>query len=497
MRVTSGSRVRRWLVASTIAATIGAIDPIGVGAAAQDRRLVDAAKRNEAATVRALLAEGVDVNAVGVDGTSPLQWAVHHEDVALVAHLLRAGAQANAANRYGVKPLSIASTNANVAIIEALLTAGADPNTSQPEGETALMTAARTGSAEIVKLLIARGADVNALESWRGQTALMWAASEGHAAVVRLLVAHGADIRARSILPQRSGVRGPPGGRPGGMTPILFAVRGGHIATTLALLQAGASVNEQAPSGNSLLHLAIVNAHFELAAALVKAGADTNALGPLPDTFTPLHLLVQVRRPAWTTKPSPVPSGNLDSLDLMKALVAHGARIDAPLPPPQPRRADPDDESVPPPGEGATPLWLAARGPDPDAMRTLIAMGADPLAKTQDGVTVLMTAAGLGYRQGPRETLEADVLESVKIALEHKGDVLAADAQGNTALHGAALRGANSTVLLLLDRGAKIDAKNQKGQTPLHIAEDASDVRSQPVTAALLRKLMNDRVGAQ
>ena len=74
MRVMNGSRAGRWVVACAIAAAFGTS---GVGAAAQDRRLADAAKRHETATVRALLAEGVDVNATEADGTSPLHWAAH------------------------------------------------------------------------------------------------------------------------------------------------------------------------------------------------------------------------------------------------------------------------------------------------------------------------------------------------------------------------------------------------------------------------------------
>ena len=471
-------------------------------AAAADQRLVEAAKRHETATIQVLLDEGVEVNVPEGDGTTALHWAVHHDDAALVERLLRAGAHVSAQNRYGIAPLSIACINGNAVVVDALLAAGADPNTSQPEGETTLMTAARTGSVEVVELLIARGADVNATETWRGQTATMWAAAEGHAAVVRLLVGHGADIHARSTFPE--GARTPRRPRraedqPQGLTPILFAVRGGHIDAATALLEAGASVNATAPSGYSLLHLAILNAHFELAAALLDTGADPNAAGPLPGGLTPLHHVVQVRRPEWTTRPQPVPTGNLDSLELMTALLAHGAQVDAPVPAP-PERAQPVvdvDERIPSPGGGATPLWLAARGPDPDAMRVLIAAGADPLVETDHQVTLLMSAAGIDYRQGPREKLETEVLAAVTLALEHGGDVTATDADGNTALHGAAIRGANSTVRLLLERGASIDAKNSQGRMPIDIAEDASDARSQPETAALLRRLMNAREGVQ
>ena len=75
---------------------------------------------------------------------------------------------------------------------------------------------------------------MNAREGWRGQTALMWAAAENNAAAIRVLVAAGADIHAKSTS--------------GTFTPLLFAVRGGHVDATRALLDAGADVNERLPT---------------------------------------------------------------------------------------------------------------------------------------------------------------------------------------------------------------------------------------------------------
>lgn len=475
---------------------------VGVTAEA-DRRFVEAVRDQQSTTITTLFADRVDVNVPEVDGMTALHWAVHHDDAGLVERLLGAGADVRASNRYGIQPLSIASLNGNAAIVELLLRAGVDPNTAQPEGETALMTAARSGSVAVVERLIDRGADVNARESWRNQTALMWAAAEGHTEVVRVLLRHGAAVYARSTFPEgidvrRMSRRAVRTERPEGLTALLFAVRGGHIEVVKDLLEVGGGVNDVAPSGNSVLHLAIMNAHFELASMLVERGADPNAAGRLPRALTPLHHVVQMRRPEWTLRPDPVPTGTLDSLQLIKALLAHGAYVNAPLPaPPARRRAGVDaDEAIPPPGGGATPLWLAARGPDPEAMRMLVAAGADPAVTTDDGVTLLMSAAGIDYRQGPREKLEPQVLEAVRLALAWGADVDAVDAEGNTALHGAAIRGANSTVRLLLEEGAQIDARNTRGRMPLDIAEDASDARSQPETAALLRELMKEGDGA-
>ena len=112
---------------------------------------------------------------------------------------------------------------------------GADPNATVADGEPALMTVARTGNANAVRVLLAHGADANAKDTWRGQTALMWAAIENNAAAAQVLLEAGADVHARSnFAPPQIGQR--PGGGEGGFTPLLFAVRGGHIETARVLL---------------------------------------------------------------------------------------------------------------------------------------------------------------------------------------------------------------------------------------------------------------------
>ena len=81
-------------------------------AAAADTRLADAAMKRDAAAVRALLAQKVDVNAPGRDGTPALHWAVRVDDVDTGAPAARAGADAKLANRYGVTPLALAAPTA-------------------------------------------------------------------------------------------------------------------------------------------------------------------------------------------------------------------------------------------------------------------------------------------------------------------------------------------------------------------------------------------------
>jgi len=488
---------------------------VGPSLSAADNELIEAVKKADRVTVQALLHQRTDVNRPEVDGTTALHWAVQKDDPALVTLLIGAGAHVSAANRYGVTPLSVACVNGNAAIVAALLKAGADSNISSPEGETALMTAARTGKVDVVKLLLAYGANVNAKESWHGQTALMWAAAEKHEATVRALLERKADVRARSK---------------GGLTPLLFAVRAGDVPTVRALLDGGADVNDTAPDGTSALVMAIINARFELASVLLDSRANPNAADPRGSA---LHALLFVRNPGYPAVPSPIPTGNLGSLDVLRALVSHGANVNAridwkEIP------FDRDDGVVKGPPSiaigrnfqsfiGATPFWLAAKAGDVAAMRVLVGARADPRLPTIQNVTPLMAAAGLGFWDGESPGAEQEALEAVKLAIELGNDVNAvADFggppletgnmnlrtahpqslahavgdmrwSGSTALHGAALRGANSIVTFLAEKGASLDVRNTAGFTPLIVAEGvfvANTVKTWDSTAALIRQLL-------
>jgi uncharacterized protein len=461
------------------------------------------------------------------DSSTSLHNAVYQDDLKQAEALLRAGANAKAATRYGVTPLSLACTNGNAAMIELLLKAGADANAALPGGETALMTAARTGNADAVAALLRHGANVNAKEGWRGQTALMWAAAEGHAEVVKVLLDHGADLHMRSQgAPARvnpaTGVVTTEDGAPaasiaatatGGkasesgktadenkpaaartagrasssdFTPILFAVRGGHIDVVKVLLAAGADPNETLGDGTSALVLATTNARYELGALLLEKGANANAD---KQGWTALHQVAWTRRPNIHKTPAAVPSGNMDSLTFVRVLVAHGANPNAR------ETKEPRDGNL---GKlrriGATPYLLAAKSADTELMRCLVVNGADPTLMTAEKVTPLEAASGVGvYRVSESPGSNEDAMEAVLLAYElGSREINWVDANGNTAMHGAAMRGANAIVQFLFDKGAKLDVVNKIGWTPLTIAEGVfyPDVfKTEAQTEALLVKL--------
>jgi len=440
--------------------------------------LVEAVKSGQTTVARALLAKHADVNVAEADGTTALHWAVELDDPEMARALLKAGAKAQVANRYGVTPLHLAATNGNAAMIEQLLSAGADPNATLPEGETVLMTAARTGNADAVKALVGGGANVNAKETRKGQTPLMWAAAENRAAAIRVLAAAGADIHASST---------------GRFTPLLFAVRGGHIDATRALLEAGADVNERMADGMSTLVLALYNAHFELAGFLLDRGADPNAAA---QGWTALHQIAWSRRPnRGFNLPGAVPTGSLDSLELVKKLVAHGANVNARMTK-EPRDGNRNMMNR----LGSTPFIMAAKTADVPLMRALLDNGADPKLKSTDGTSAIMVAAGVGvYGSGESPGTADEALAAVQLAYEvGGGDVNDANKDGETALHGAVYRGGAVPVIqFLADKGAKLDVYNKKRWTPLFAAEGvvyaSSGIRRYPDAAALLRKLMLDR----
>ncbi len=464
----------------------------GPAAAAADERLVEAVRNGNYAAARAFVEAGGDVDAPEPDGTTALHWALRQDRAGIAKLLLRAGADANAANRYGMTPLSLAGTNGNPETAALLLDAGADPNLATPEGETPLMTSARTGNPEVLRLLLTHGARVDESETWRGQTALMWAAAEGNAEAARVLVEAGADVAARSSR---------------GMTALLFAARSGDLDTVRALLDGGASIDETARDavpprggaehadedlpprlGSSVLATAIENAHYDLAAWLVAEGADLNVDGP---RGTALHGLVRTRNCERTALPCPVRSGPLDSLALAELLLAHGAEVNARMTADPPKNGTYDYTYMS--HVGATPLFLAVKASDTAMTRLLLDHGADPAIGNDENTTPLLVAAGIGYIEGQIIASEEKAFEAVRMLVERGENVNSTNDKNETALHGAAYRGANSIALYLIDRGARLDIEDELGRMPVTIADGVVAgpyFRAHDETAALLRNLM-------
>jgi ankyrin repeat protein len=336
----------------------------------------------------------------------------------------------------------------------------------------------------------------------------------------------------------------------GGLTPFLFAVRNGYTETANLLLEHGAHVNDVAADGSTALSMAIVNAYFELAADLLDHGADPN----LPDPRgSPLHAVAWLRKPGAdgaagvgnTPHGPPPPTGNVTAIQLAKALLDHGANPNARVTWKETTFGKQGGAAKNPPNiqlgrhflsyVGATPFYVAAKNGDVALMRLLLDGGADATIPTKAGITPLMAAAGLDYWEGEAPgpftgVPEAERLEAVKITLDAGNDINAAANfgdypmtgdvaytllyyplniddllelgvgdprwSGSTALIGAVISGQPSIVQLLVDRGARLDARTALGWTPLAVAEGvffANAKKEYPAAAAIIKKAMVER----
>jgi ankyrin repeat protein len=432
--------------------TFGALLPLH--AQQRDVRLLDAVKRRDQKAFAALLRAKANVNAAQPDGATALAWAVHLGQRSMAEALLDAGANANTNDEYGETPVTLAAANGDAELVQRLLNAGASAGATRWNGETALMIAAGAGSLDTVRQLVLHGADVNASDPRRGQTPLMWAAAEGHSDVVAGLIEIGANTNAVSKT---------------GFTPLVFAITKNDVPSIKALLKAGANPNAALPSGAKPLIVAMSYQYTPAALALIEGGADVNVRDRAGNTT--LHLAAQA-----------------GDLDLIKTLLAKGVDPNARTP----------KSTLPVGARGGgggfgrggnageqTPLMLAAKGDHEDAMRTLVAAGASPGVKAQDGTNLLMAAAS-----GAR-------LKTFKYAYELDPDVDVVTTTGNTIIHASVAQNGRTqpevceVIQFLADHGAKVDEMNGAGRTPIALADGL------PVDMAvdLLTKLIIERGG--
>jgi ankyrin repeat protein len=514
-------------------------------------------QRNGAA-VRELLKQGADVNAAQGDGMTALHWAASNGDAELTQMLLYAGANVRAATRIsGYTPLFLASREGHPQVVGALLKAGAEAKSVSMTGSTALMLASAAGSAPAVKLLLDAGADVNAKENARGETAIMFASAYNRVDVITLLAHRGADLKATTKVVDlydltRDEAPGPGGAAPGGsaarggaqsaaaarpqvpgldraynyteligymggMTPLLFAAREGHIDAATALIDAGADVN-QARGGDrtSPLLMATINGHFDLGRVFLDRGANPNLSAE--NGVTPLYAVLNCVYAQKSNYPQPraFTQQRHTYLEFMTMLLDKGADPDARVIKKVWYSGYNSDlsgvDEV-----GATPFWRAAYASDVPAMKLLAARGADPQLPTikpagraQFGdsarevkdvsglppvpiggpaVTPLMAATGVGYAEGFAANSHiihpGGWMPAVRYLVEELGaDVNARDHEGNTALHNAAARGDIEMILYLVSKGADVKAINREGQTTADMANGPVQ-RTQPYPEAV------------
>jgi ankyrin repeat protein len=317
-------------------------------------------------------------------------------------------------------------------------------------------------------------------------------------------------------------------GNKGGLTPLLFAVRQGNSNAALALLDAGAKVNQVSEGDQtSPLLMASINGHFDLAMKLLERGADPKLASNAG--ATPLYAAINVQWAAKSLYPQPTAQTQQQTtyLEFMEALIKKGADVNARLTK-HLWYMSYNFDLLGVNTTGATPFWRAAYGTDVPAMKLLVKHGADPKIPTTKpagrqrgddapaeddssakgdpsglppipsggpGVYPIHAASGVGYGEGyaansHRHAPDAWV-SSVKYLIEELGaDVNARDFNGFNPIHHAAARGDNELIQYLISKGGDVTAVSRRGQTTADMANGPVQ-RIPPFleTVALLEKL--------
>jgi ankyrin repeat protein len=501
--------------------------------------------RGDLAIATALVKAGASVKQANRDGATPLSLACQNGGVDLVRLLLDAGADPNETLPNGETALMMAARTGNAPTLLLLIERGANVNAAENlRGTTPLMWAAAYEHPEAVNVLLEHGADVSARskviprgrrpylaptvqsrlsEFVReiGQAGRRVAQRSGlgevppddPSAAAKLAAERDRALKALEASPGKAANGGsddvdfapqPSNRAPelwGGVPSLVFSARQGDIESAKLMLEHGADVNQTTEGGWTPLLAAVQNRYYALATFLLEHGADPKIQNK--GGWSPLYIATDNRNIEGGDYPTRKP--DLDHLEIIKLLIERGADVNARMHSSTETRTVFTHQWLY--EDGATPFLRAAQSSDLVLMKMLLEHGADPKLVTDDGTTPLMVASGIGWVEGVTyEWSRSANSDTVKMLLALGVDVNARNSEGRTALMGAAHKGRNEIVQLLVDRGADLNAHDIGSRDTIHQlagvswrAIDYADglvrvgVQSaipHPETSALLRKLM-------
>ena len=319
-----------------------------------------ACRQNSLEMVSFLVEQGVDVNAKDDDRWTALHFAVADADAAVVKALVDAGSQLEALTALEWTPLIIAVERGDVDVAKVLIDAGADVEVRVGEyvdagadvevrvgeyDDPLIMIAINNNKPEMVRLLIQAGANLEAVDTSEGRTALVQAGCVGNPEVVKMLIDAGANKDALSDI---------------GESALSLALQYQKYDAAKVVLDAGVSkavlnTIDTSTQYRRPLEWAIRYRNQQLVERLIAGGTDVHALD---DDGNNIAL-------SWAAL-----CGNIQAMD---ALVEAGAVFDK--------------------DRAAEMLTDAVCGGHGDMVRCLVACGANPLVKDDEGQTLLHKAS--------------------------------------------------------------------------------------------------------
>ncbi|MHC4540586.1 MAG: ankyrin repeat domain-containing protein [Planctomycetota bacterium] len=365
-------------------------------------------------------------------------------------------------------PLHDAAQRGDLEEAQSLIEKGADINAPDENGLAALHHAAMRGHGDMVALITDRGANVN-VTNQDGWTPLRYAIFHGKKDVVEVLIARGADV---DIKEKKDKI------------PLFLAMERDRQDIALLLVNVGADIHATADRGETLLHRAALLGHCEVAKALLDRGFDVNLLRGYG--WTPLHRAVR----GYVLKDSHV--------DMVKLLVARGAAIDKK-----------DVRGCTPLNIATESIMISSQGEPPlyRIVKFLISEGADINSKSRHGWPALHWAVGTAQKdfvelliskgaeidstdwngntplhwavKKHRESRESLATSGVNIKVRASGGSAAANESLRQSMASFNLRIADTmkdVAVLLIAKGADVNAKNKDGDTPLIEAAKGADL---------------------
>ena len=494
------------------------------------------------AIVRNLLNAGADPEAANREGMTPLVLAAMSGNVELVEVLLDAGAGVNRTLANGETPLMMAARTGNLETIQLILDRGAEINAVENlRGTSALMWAAANKNAQAVKLLLANGADMamNSADAPPGRNPYLAPTARNRIRGFYQGVGQGGDFGAEGELANQDlelsitreemlarlpeqlvqefekefvevgdfgeSISAAPPKQWGGLTALHFAVREGDLDAVKVLVEAGADVNQVSEFGWTPLLTATQNRYYRIGKFLLENGANPNIANE--GGWNPLYIATDNRNIEGGDYPTRKP--DMPHLDFISLLLENGANPNLRMASSTETRTIFTHQWLR--EEGATPFLRAAQSSDLELMKLLLQYGADPNINTSVGVTPLMVAAGIAWVEGVTfEWSEQANRETIQMLIEIGNDVNAQDREdGRTALMGAAHKGRNYAVQMLVDAGADLSLRDIGSRDSVYqlagttwqaidyaeglVRVGVQSTESHPKTSALVRRLMLER----
>jgi len=464
--------------------------------------------------IETLLENGSDVHIRNIDGKTPLYIAVQENRVNVITNLLDYGSEIFAADNEGITPFDIALKNngrtfnlivspetvnqrdsagntmlhaavknrGNSAQIGRILDSRAPVDARNRDGDTALHIAVRMNQRETGEFLISRGANIFSLNA-AGHSPLFLALSPADRNMREWIVnsntiiakdgvgnnmlhyaSQWALVNAIPII-LRNGMSVEEANATG-QTPLFFAIRNDSPATIRVLVENRANFNVRDTQGNSLLHFAVRWNAKESISYLLSLGIDINSFSL--NGNTPLHDAVA-----------------LGMSDIETLLISRNANLEV-------RNID-----------GNTPFMEAVRGALLPSIEKLATNGADVSTRNTRGDTPLHIAVSMDrldlvnilLRHGTsihaRNTrnrtpfqIALSISPSMVSALLSNNRINTPDDLGNSALHVAVQERAPVDIIrTIVAGGARINAVDSNGKTPLRLAVDINSFDSAKIIA--------------